>query len=168
MRNKIVLSAAAAALILAGPAYARSMATATSDLNIRSGPGPDFQVVGAMAANSDADLIGCQEGGNWCQVSYNGQDGWVYSRYLVTDGEQVVLVDRMQTAAIPEQRPTGAGLSVTAGLTGGAIAGAILGGPVGAAIGGAAGTALGATTADNQSPQQRIWSEFEAEQAMNQ
>jgi uncharacterized protein YraI len=159
MQHKIVLAAATAALLLTGPAYAQSMATASSDLNIRSGPGSDYAVIDVMAASSEAELIGCMEDGSWCQVSYNGVEGWVYSGYLSTGSEQVVVVDRMETASVTERQSSGAALSVGAGMTGGAIAGAIIGGPVGAAVGGLAGGSLGAVTAADAPVEKR----YEAE-----
>ena len=46
MRKLLVLSAAAAALISAGSAYADTMAVATRDVNVRAGPASSSHVIG--------------------------------------------------------------------------------------------------------------------------
>jgi uncharacterized protein YraI len=59
-----------------------AMAVATTPLNIRSGPGPEYPVTGAIPTNGQAAILGCIEGSQWCQISYNGAQGWAYSQYL--------------------------------------------------------------------------------------
>lgn len=147
MMKKIAIGAAAA-LMLTGSAYAQSMVTAGTDLNVRSGPGSNHPVVGVIDVNGQATLHGCQEGGNWCQVSYQGVDGWAHSRYLSgADASGDVIVAERDFGAPVRAQNNGAALSVGAGLTLGAVAGAVIGGPVGAVIGGFAGGGLGAVTA---------------------
>lgn len=142
-------SAGFAALLLSSTAaFADFSATATTDLNIRSGPGPQFEVVGAIASDDSATVMGCIEGSKWCQVSYNGTTGWSYSEYLSSDfgGETTVIAMAPATAEIPVVE-SDVSTNATIGAAGGAIAGALLGGPVGAAIGGVAGaTASAAVT----------------------
>lgn len=65
--NRMLLKSAVAATALfafAGVAAADVVAVATTDLNIRSGPGPHYPVVGAIGANQEAVIGGCQEGSN--------------------------------------------------------------------------------------------------------
>jgi hypothetical protein len=59
-----------------------AMAVATTPLNIRSGPGPEYPVTGAIPTNGQAAILGCIEGSQWCQISYNGAQGWAYSQYM--------------------------------------------------------------------------------------
>jgi uncharacterized protein YraI len=173
----------AAAIVAAGlvptAAIAAATATATADLNIRSGPGPEYTVIGAVPMNTRATILGCIEDSLWCQVSYGGHRGWAYSRYLATQlsGHTVVLSEQRHAIGIPTityevtaaappavtttttttapvattERPA-PGVSTTTGAATGAITGAIIAGPVGAAVGGVAGAALG--TAVN--PPQRV------------
>jgi uncharacterized protein YraI len=79
-------SAIAAALIAATsmvtPAAAATVATATTPLNIRSGPGPQYSVIGAIPDRGQTTIIGCIQGSLWCQVSYRGRQGWAYAQYL--------------------------------------------------------------------------------------
>ncbi|MGJ8572724.1 MAG: DUF1236 domain-containing protein [Hoeflea sp.] len=150
MRNKIAkitASALTAALLSSTAALAAFNATATTDLNIRSGPGPQYEVVGAIANSDTATVNGCIEGSKWCQVTYNGTTGWSYSEYLSADftGQQTVISMAPQTAQIPVLENDQTSTNATVGIAGGVIAGALIGGPVGAAIGGVAGAAVGAS-----------------------
>jgi uncharacterized protein YraI len=76
------LLAAAAALALSTSASAATVASAITPLNVRSGPGPQYQVIGVIPDNGRATITGCIQGSLWCQVSFNGQQGWAYSKYL--------------------------------------------------------------------------------------
>jgi len=83
MQHKTTIFVAAiATAAFSGPATAAILAAATTPLNIRSGPGPQYAVVGAIPTNGRATIVGCIQGSLWCQVRFNGQDGWAYSQYL--------------------------------------------------------------------------------------
>lgn len=82
-RGTATLLAVTALAALSLPASAATVATATTSLNIRSGPGPEFSVIGAIPTKGQATVTGCIEGSLWCQVSYNGGQGWAYSQYMV-------------------------------------------------------------------------------------
>ncbi|WP_442874022.1 DUF1236 domain-containing protein [Aurantimonas sp. C2-4-R8] len=146
LRNILAAGAATAIAATAMPAFAQTVVKATTDLNVRAGPGPNYEIVGVIANEGNATVEGCIEGGSWCKVTVDGQEGWAYSDYLTADmsGEQIVVTTRRQELAVPVatyENDAGGGL---AGATTGAVAGAIVGGPIGAAIGGAAGLAAGA------------------------
>ncbi len=151
----IVLAAVSAALLATtGIAAAQSSVVASTDLNVRSGPGPQFAVVGVLAAGAPASLDGCIENSKWCQV--NGE-GWVYSDYLVGDfgGTQVVVTERPTdsgVAYIPAPDGGGGTEGVVGGAAIGAVTGAIVGGPIGAAIGGAAGGVAGGAVGQTIDP----------------
>jgi uncharacterized protein YraI len=82
VKRAIFVAAAMAAAVLSLPAAAATLASATTALNIRSGPGPQYAVTGAIPARGQATITGCVQGSLWCAVSYNGMRGWVYSQYL--------------------------------------------------------------------------------------
>ncbi len=128
MKKIMIASAAAALMSVSGAAYAQQMVVASSDLNVRSGPGTNYRVVGAIGANDSASVLRCS--GSWCQVSYAGGEGWVSSRFL-SEGEARMSGGR-----------TNAG--VASGAATGAIGGALIGGPIGAVVGGLAGATVGA------------------------
>lgn len=157
MKNRILLSmtAAGALLALSGVALAQTSAIATTDLNVRAGPGPQYPVIGLIAAGEGAALNGCLEGSKWCQVTTGSGQGWAYSDYLTGDfgGQSVVLTERPAEAVpvVTYEQPQGGGGAV-AGAASGAVAGAIIGGPLGAAIGGVAGAAVGGTAEGLSSP----------------
>jgi uncharacterized protein YraI len=151
MKNRILItSAAAAVLALSSAAFAQTSSTATVDLNVRSGPGPNFDVVGVIQANESVTVEGCIEGSLWCRVSHGGSTGWAYSQYLTADfgGSNVVIAEQRAEIGVPvvEHDSGSAGSAGAVGMVGGAIVGAVLGGPVGAVIGGAAGATTGSVT----------------------
>jgi uncharacterized protein YraI len=81
-RSPIFFAAMTAAAALSAPASAEIVASATTPLNIRSGPGPQYSIIGAIPDRAQATVTGCIQGSLWCQVSYNGRQGWAYSQYL--------------------------------------------------------------------------------------
>jgi uncharacterized protein YraI len=81
-RSTILIAALTAVAALSQPASAATLASATTPLNIRSGPGPEYPVTGAIPTNGQATILGCIEGSLWCQITYNGAQGWAYSQYL--------------------------------------------------------------------------------------
>ena len=94
--KRIALSAAVASLAMIGAAQAQTTAIATTDLNIRSGPGPEHPIIGNMGANRRATVIGCVEGSFWCQVNFRGIQGWAYSQYMTLNpgnNREVVVID---------------------------------------------------------------------------
>jgi uncharacterized protein YraI len=88
---------AAAALSSAAPAA--TVASAMAPLNIRSGPGPQYSVIGAIPNRGQATIVGCNQGRLWCQVSFNGTQGWVYSQYLIAtlSGRSLAVAETMNT-----------------------------------------------------------------------
>ena len=156
MKPKLLVSAAALGLLaMSGAAFAAT-ATATTDLNVRAGPGPQYEVVGVVGAGQSTEITGCLEGSKWCQIASNGGQGWVYSDYLTSDfggGQQVVLTERpaeAKVAIIPP--PDGGTEGAAVGGATGAVAGALIGGPIGAAVGGVAGVAVGGAAGNAAEP----------------
>jgi uncharacterized protein YraI len=83
LKNAMFAAALASATALSIPASAAVVASAVTPLNIRSGPGPQFAVIGAIPGHGQATIIGCIQGSLWCQVNFNGKQGWAYSQYLM-------------------------------------------------------------------------------------
>lgn len=54
--------------------------TAGDTLNIRSGPGTSFAVVGKMPFEAQAAVLGRDASNIWWQIDYNGVVGWVSAR----------------------------------------------------------------------------------------
>lgn len=163
MHSKLLVSAAVGALLaLTGAAFGQSAVVATTDLNIRAGPGPQHQVLGVIGAGQSATLNGCLEGSKWCVIAFENGDGWVYSDYLAGDfgGTRVVVTQRPANSGVriveaPADVDGGATGAVTGGVTG-AVAGAIIGGPVGAVVGGGAGAVAGGAAGTVIDPPERV------------
>lgn len=84
-----VAGAGFAMLALAGPALAVP-GYSTAHLNLRTGPGTQYPVVGLMEYNAAADITGCIADYSWCSVSLPGLNGWASAEYLVINqGDQV-------------------------------------------------------------------------------
>lgn len=139
------LLCASALTLAAAPAFAAMSVSATTDLNVRTGPGPQYPVQGVIGANESATMQGCLENSKWCQVTVDGQTGWAYSEYLVADysGEPTIVYQNRDTIGVPVVTYEDDADGAVAGIATGAVTGAIIGGPVGAAVGGAAGAVIG-------------------------
>lgn len=151
MTKTILMSGVAAAAILAaGTAAAETTVTATTDLNIRSGPGAWYDVVGTIPAEAEATVTSCYKEVNWCEVAFEGTTGWSFGEYLVVGGETPVAI--VAPEVVEDQSITitrlevddRSGEAAAAGAGWGAIAGSLIGGPVGAAF----GTVIAAGAAD--------------------
>jgi uncharacterized protein YraI len=107
-KNVIFVAAMTAAAALPGIASAATIAAATTPLNIRSGPGPQYSIIGAIPDRGQAAVLGCIRGSLWCQVSYNGQQGWAYSQYLTArlSGHSLAVAEALSTLpAVTYQAP---------------------------------------------------------------
>ena len=140
-KSRLFAAAIFATSIIPNVALAAMLATAVTDLNIRSGPGPEYPVIGFIQAQDPVTMIGCIEGGLWCQITHKGKGGWAYSQYLATQsaGNRVIISERRPGVVVPTVTYTStSGETVAAG----AITGALVAGPVSAVVGGVAGAAL--------------------------
>ncbi|MCO5071856.1 MAG: DUF1236 domain-containing protein [Rhizobiaceae bacterium] len=161
MRNKLMLATGVALLTLSAQAFAQSVA-ATTDLNVRSGPGPQYPIVGLIGSGQTTTLNGCLENSKWCVVATANGEGWVYSDYLTGEfgGNQVVLTQRPMDSGVkvveaPADNGGGSSGAVAGGVTG-AVAGALIAGPAGAVVGGAAGAVAGGATGNVIDPPEKV------------
>ena len=146
MLIKSVLGAAVAATLLSSAAYAQTAVTAWTDLNLRSGPGPQYSIIGVIPTNGEVMVEGCLEAASWCKVTHADMTGWASGDYLTTMvGEAPVAIYANRTT-VPVKTvvytDTTDG-SVAAGGATGAIAGAMVAGPIGAVIGAVIGAGAG-------------------------
>lgn len=164
-----------AALTMAGAAFAQTAepalspsgapttATAATDLNLRSGPQSTASILGVIANGDEVSVAGCIETANWCQVTYNGQEGWAYGDYLTAQvgNEPQPLYENRQTVGVPvieapAQNPV-EGQNTAVGAAGGAAMGAVVGGPVGALVGAALGGTAGNVATPEPPPEVRTY-----------
>jgi uncharacterized protein YraI len=97
---KSIPLAAVTATLFTGAASAAITASATVDLNMRSGPGPNFAVMHVIGANNAVIIDGCIMGSRWCMVSHGGTQGWAYSDYLAAPFNGAAVVVGLNTAAL--------------------------------------------------------------------
>lgn len=149
--HTLFATTAVALLTLSGAAMAQTVASASTELNVRSGPGVQYPVIGSIVAGSDVSVLGCIDSANWCEIQTPGIAGWAYGDYLtVSAGDQIVsLYPNRQTVGVtviepPVVDPQTVNENAAVGGLGGAAMGALIGGPVGlvagAILGGSAGT----------------------------
>ncbi|PAQ02224.1 MAG: DUF1236 domain-containing protein [Mesorhizobium sp.] len=101
--KRILLPAVAGALVaMSGAALADTAVSAVADLNVRAGPGPQYPVIGTLAAGQSATLEGCIQNSKWCTIAEANGQGWIYSDYVTADfgGNDVVLTRRPADAGI--------------------------------------------------------------------
>lgn len=170
MKRFLPIVAAGALAAMSSAAFADTSVSAVTDLNVRSGPGPQYPVIGVLAAGQQATLNGCLENSKWCTIAEAQGQGWVYSDYVTAEfgGSHVVLTQRPVDSGVaivaPPADKGGGDAGAFAGGATGAIAGAIIGGPVGAAVGGAAGTIAGGLTGTVIDPPEKVRTYVAAQQ----
>jgi uncharacterized protein YraI len=76
-------------LAAAGSASAAEAYTA-ADLNVRTGPGTEFDRLGTLPANSGVDILNCSSG--WCLVHGRGLRGWVSASYLARGEDPTTVI----------------------------------------------------------------------------
>jgi hypothetical protein len=63
-------------------------------VNVRTGPGTNYEKVGLLIAGQEAAALGRSPGGDWIQIAYPGVTGnvaWVYAPFVVLDAGQQLL-----------------------------------------------------------------------------
>jgi len=123
-RTYLTLAVGATALLAAGPAFAIT-GYSSAHLNLRSGPGTQYPIVGVMEYNVRSEITGCIADYSWCAVNVAGLSGWAAAEYLEIDqGGAIIQVDEQGAATgIPVVEAEGVA-EVVAGPSVGVIVGA--------------------------------------------
>lgn len=77
-------------------------------VNVRSGPGTNFDIIGDLPQGATAPAIGRSAGGDWIQITYyvTGNVGWVYAPLVdITPGATLPIIAPPPTKT-PETTPT--------------------------------------------------------------
>lgn len=53
-----------------------------NNLNMRGGPGTDYDKIGQVPASTGVTALGTNEDGSWIVVNYNGTYGWLKTEFL--------------------------------------------------------------------------------------
>lgn len=78
-------------------------------INVRSGPGTDYETIGVMIAGQEAPALGRTSGGSWIKIQYLGSkdgEGWVYSPLVTILRGTTLLVVEPPPTATPRVTPT--------------------------------------------------------------
>ena len=126
------------ALAASGGIASALTASASSDLNLRAGPGPQYNILDVIQSDESVMVAGCLSTQDWCEVNNGDVQGWAYAPYLMFDEEGAAKpLAEMTTQTVTVIEDTGERDEATAVMAGaGAVAGALIAGPVGAVVGG--------------------------------
>ncbi|MDO4540381.1 MAG: N-acetylmuramoyl-L-alanine amidase [Syntrophomonadaceae bacterium] len=89
--GKVILLTMIGLLVLGLGQQEASAATAAvnaASVNVRSGPGTDYDIMDGLTHDTRVEILQVQ--GDWSQVRYGGQQGWIKSEYLQPDIELIV------------------------------------------------------------------------------
>lgn len=76
--------------------------TVNNGMNVRGGPGTNYPVIGTAAAGERFLVTGKNPAGDWWQVNYNGQTGWLFGNLVTAENTGGVQI----AANIPAPPPT--------------------------------------------------------------
>ncbi len=80
-KTSLIAAIASLAIIAGGTAAMAAPATANVALNLRTGPGTNFNIIDTLQAGEPVNVTECVSN-NWCYVERPGPDGWVSANYL--------------------------------------------------------------------------------------
>jgi uncharacterized protein YraI len=101
-RHHFVLSFGLLLLAACGIAGAQNAYTA-KPMNVRAGPNREYPLVAQLDAGAPLDVNGCLSDWSWCDVSFDGNRGWIYAGGLsfVYQGERVPLYSYAPSLGLP-------------------------------------------------------------------
>jgi uncharacterized protein YraI len=76
----------------------------TQRLNVRAGPGTNYEALGILEVGAVVSLTGKNETGTWMQIVYNGGPGgrgWVTAQYVQTDAAGLPVLNAFGTPVTP-------------------------------------------------------------------
>jgi len=92
----------------AAPETESAAVTVLGDMNIRSGPGTDYDRIGGATAGEKFEITGKSPDGEWWQIDFDGQSGWIYAPYVTAANVEDVPVvgDSQAEGTMPEDSTT--------------------------------------------------------------
>jgi len=93
----------------ATPLPANPVVAATQLINVRSGPGTDYLLVGTLGSAENAEITGKNAGGDWWQVQLDdGTAGWVLGQLVEAAGDTSAVAVITDIPAAPTAEPIAA------------------------------------------------------------
>jgi uncharacterized protein YraI len=87
-------------------------AITTTNVNMRTGPGTNFPIIRTLPATAFLTVTGTNADSSWFQVVFNGEQGWVIARYLITScvaGVPVIVTPGLPATPAPVPVPPATG-----------------------------------------------------------
>ncbi len=80
--------------------------TINRSMNVRSGPGADYPVIGTASAGQQFPIVGKDPTGDWWQIDADGQIGWVAAQYVIpANAGSVQVIADLPTPVPPRPVP---------------------------------------------------------------
>lgn len=90
--------------------------TVGGEMNIRSGPGEEYDRIGGASAGEEFRITGKNEDGNWWQIDFGGEIAWIYAPFVTaTNAENVPVVGASMAEPPPPAPRTGTAAPQTQG-----------------------------------------------------
>ncbi len=83
--RSLAVATAVAGTLAGGQAALAFTAFSNADLNLRAGPGTQYDVVATTNHDDQLDVRGCLQDITWCDVSWGQIQGWASADYLDVD-----------------------------------------------------------------------------------
>ncbi len=74
------------------PTPAAAEVIANTTMNVRGGPGTNYNIVGAAQQGQRYRVTGRNPEGTWWQIDFNGQPGWLFGELVTAQNTQAVAV----------------------------------------------------------------------------
>jgi uncharacterized protein YraI len=76
----------------AAPTSAAAQVTTNDIVNIRQGPGTNYGLAGSAQAGETFPVTGKNAAGDWWQINFDGQTGWIFGQLVTATGVEGVAV----------------------------------------------------------------------------
>lgn len=76
----------------ATPTPEAAVATVSQAINVRGGPGTNYQIIGAAQPGTQFTIKGKDPTGTWWQIDYNGSNGWLFGQLVSAQNTNAVAV----------------------------------------------------------------------------
>lgn len=84
------------------PAQGGAVVTVNGEINVREGPGTTYEVAGAATLGQEFPVTGKNADGDWWQIDFNGQTGWLYAPFVTAANTENVPIAGSGEMAAPE------------------------------------------------------------------
>ena len=85
------------------PPQEDAFVTLNGEMNVRDGPGTTYGIVGPATFGQQFPITGKNADGDWWQIDFNGQTGWLYAPFVTAANTENVPVAGGPEMAAPEE-----------------------------------------------------------------